>query len=69
MLIISLINRLCDYLFTPKPYVSELEKFIVSKQPTNTAELDHWMQVWDHNQRLRSKSFSEGRYHPYGFWD
>ena len=69
MTVIALVKKIYDYFFAPMPYVSDLEKFIISKKPTNTVELDHWMKVWDHNQRVKSKLISQGKYNPHGYWD
>lgn len=34
----------------PTTYGSELEQYIVSKNPTSAAEIDHWTRQYDRNQ-------------------
>lgn len=34
----------------PTTYGSELEQYIVSKNPTSAAEIDHWTRQFDRNQ-------------------
>jgi len=38
----------------PNQYKSDVEKYIESKNPENTAELEHWIQQWNYgtNKRL-----------------
>jgi hypothetical protein len=33
----------------PNQYKSDIEKYIESKNPENTAELEHWIQQWNYS--------------------
>jgi hypothetical protein len=45
------IEKLLQRVFTNTSYQSDLERFIVSKQPTSVAEIEHWTKVFDLRQR------------------
>lgn len=55
-----MLNQIIEYftnLFTIEEqatYGSELERFIVSKNPGSVAEIDHWTKQFDQNQTQRS---------------
>jgi len=38
-------------LFTAWSYQDQLDSYIASKHPTTTAEVEHWLRVYDQNQR------------------
>jgi hypothetical protein len=41
--------------FKPKTYASELEAFIISKNPASGADIDHWTRVYDQRQTTWGK--------------
>jgi hypothetical protein len=41
------ILNVIERLFPKNQHQSEIERFIVSKQPSTAAEVEHWMQVYD----------------------
>lgn len=47
------IKGLLQRVFSPTvtSYQSDLERFIVSKNPTSVAEIEHWTKVFDLRQR------------------
>jgi hypothetical protein len=55
-----MLNQIVEYfsnLFTGQgqtTYGSELERYIVSKNPGSAAEIDHWTKQFDQNQTQRS---------------
>ncbi len=47
---IAYFTKICKQVETPQTYGSELEQYIVSKNPTSAAEIDHWTRQFDRNQ-------------------
>lgn len=42
-------------LFTERTYQDSVETFVLSKQPTSTAEVEMWVRYYD--QHMRDRSF------------
>ena len=38
-------------LFTAPSYQDQLDSFVASKCPTSTADVEHWLRVYDQNQK------------------
>jgi|LauGreDrversion4_2_1035121.scaffolds.fasta_scaffold213110_1 hypothetical protein len=56
MLLTSMIayfTEICKRVEKPQTYGSELEQYIVSKNPTSAAEIDHWTRQFDRNQSTK----------------
>lgn len=57
-----MLNQLASYfsvLFQPitppqQTYRSELEQYIISKNPQSIADIDHWTRQFDRNQKQRT---------------
>jgi hypothetical protein len=47
---IGYIQKMFSDFKKPQTYGSELEQYIVSKNPTSAAEIDHWTRQFDRNQ-------------------
>lgn len=48
----SLVERLREMF--PKTYNSDIEEFIISKNPKSAADVEHWVQEYTyHNQRFQ----------------
>ena len=45
----SLVERLQEMF--PSQYKSDVERYIASKNPKNTADVEHWLQQYTYNQR------------------
>lgn len=60
--IITYIQKMFTSSDSPNTYGSELEAFIVSKKPTNAAEVDYWVQEFDRRKAQRSGFFTVGGY-------
>jgi hypothetical protein len=50
---IAYITRQLKQVEKPATYGSELERYIVSKNPTTAAEIDHWTRQFDRNQTTK----------------
>lgn len=50
---IAYITRQIKQVEKPATYGSELERYIVSKNPTTAAEIDHWTRQFDRNQTTK----------------
>lgn len=59
--IIAYIQKMFNNVEKPQTYGSELEAYIVSKQPKSTAEVEYWTQEFDRSQINRGWNF--GSYH------
>ena len=47
------IHKMLNYLLkwlTTDSHQSQLERFIISKQPTNAAEVEYWTREWENNK-------------------
>jgi hypothetical protein len=38
-------------LFAAPSYQDQLDSFVASKRPTSTAEVEHWLRVYDQHQK------------------
>lgn len=47
---IAYLTDICKRAEQPQTYGRELEQYIVSKNPTSAAEIDHWTRQFDRNQ-------------------
>lgn len=61
--IIAFIQKMITPSKEPNTYGSELEAFIVSKRPTNAAEVDYWVQEFDRRMANRTGFFTVGGYY------
>ena len=51
--IIAYIARQFKQVEKPVTYGSELERYIVSKNPQSVAEIDHWTKQFDHTRNSK----------------
>ena len=52
------VAKLLSKAFTPKlAYQSDLEKFIVSKNPQSVAEVEHWTRLYDRKMLSKGAFF------------
>jgi len=42
-------------IFNP-PYQSDIERYLISKNVQTPGDVDHWLQEYDNEQRLQSRS-------------
>jgi hypothetical protein len=45
------IKKLLQGVFRNTSYQSDLERFILSKNPTSVAEIEHWSKIYDLHQK------------------
>lgn len=45
------IKGLLQRVFSNSSYQTDLERFILSKNPTSVAEIEHWSKIYDLRQR------------------
>lgn len=50
---IGYIQKMFSDFKKPQTYGSELEQYIVSKNPTSAAEIDHWTRQFDRNHTTK----------------
>lgn len=55
----ALINKIKE-MTTPAPQMSELEEYIISKEPKTPADVEFWIKQFDERSRHISRSMNNG---------